>query len=425
MGRWILISLFLGACSGGGFEEVELVLDENGIPATPEDVSEPPENAEKTESGIASRLLKKGDGTEHPNEKSKVTVHYTGWTASDGERFDSSYERKEPTSFGLGNVIDGWTEGLQLMVTGERRRFWIPEELAYKGAAGKPAGMLVFDVELISFDNPPTPPDPLTPPEDAQKTESGIQFVIVEPGTGSDKPTESDTVVFEFAGWQEDGTPIQDSFNAPRSPRAPVNKLTNSWQELIQLMVQGQKIVAWVPPGIDQLRGGPEGTVIFEFTLKELIKAPPAPDDAKNPPDDAIVTEQGVKVKVLEKGEGTEKIKGTDVVRMDFTMWTADDGKMLGSTIADGRPGTVPLQRVPMAGWSEGLQQLNKGDKARLWIPEELAFKGAEGSPKGTIVMDVHVHDILAPPKMRTNPAIPVPPPGGPGGAPAPAPAPE
>ena len=79
-----------------------------------------------------------------------MTVHYTGWT-TDGKMFDSSLVRGQPATFGLDQVIRGWTEGLQLMVEGEKRRFWIPEKLAYQGRKGAPAGMLVFDVELISF----------------------------------------------------------------------------------------------------------------------------------------------------------------------------------------------------------------------------------------------------------------------------------
>ncbi|MEN8165268.1 MAG: FKBP-type peptidyl-prolyl cis-trans isomerase, partial [Acidobacteriota bacterium] len=119
-------------------------------PATPSDVSAPPANAEKTKSGLASRVLKHGEGTDHPKVTSTVTVHYSGWT-TDGKMFDSSVTRGQSISFPLNRVIPGWTEGLQLMVTGEKRRLWIPEELAYKGAAGAPQGMLVFDVELISF----------------------------------------------------------------------------------------------------------------------------------------------------------------------------------------------------------------------------------------------------------------------------------
>jgi peptidylprolyl isomerase len=65
--------------------------------------------------------------------------------------FDSSVTRGEPAEFGLNQVIPGWTEGVQLMVEGEKRRFWIPVELAYNNRPGRPAGMLVFDVELLAI----------------------------------------------------------------------------------------------------------------------------------------------------------------------------------------------------------------------------------------------------------------------------------
>jgi peptidylprolyl isomerase len=81
-----------------------------------------------------------------------VTVHYTGWQASDGRMFDSSVQRGEPATFPLDGVIPGWTEGLQLMTVGEKRRLWIPANLAYEGRPGRPQGMLVFDVELIGIE---------------------------------------------------------------------------------------------------------------------------------------------------------------------------------------------------------------------------------------------------------------------------------
>jgi peptidylprolyl isomerase len=80
-----------------------------------------------------------------------VTVHYTGWT-TDGQMFDSSVTRGEPATFQLSQVIAGWTEGVQLMTEGEKARFWIPQELAYKGQPGAPAGTLVFDVELLKIE---------------------------------------------------------------------------------------------------------------------------------------------------------------------------------------------------------------------------------------------------------------------------------
>jgi peptidylprolyl isomerase len=119
-------------------------------PPAPPDVAAPPGDAEVTKSGLASKVIRPGTGSEHPKRFSKVTVHYTGWTTN-GEMFDSSVVRGQPATFGLNQVIAGWTEGLQLMVAGEKRRLWIPEKLAYQGRPGAPAGMLVFDVELISF----------------------------------------------------------------------------------------------------------------------------------------------------------------------------------------------------------------------------------------------------------------------------------
>lgn len=117
-------------------------------PPAPPDVAAIPLDAEKSETGLVSRVIKAGTGDKKPGPTSVVTVHYTGWT-TDGKSFDSSIARGQPAQFPLNRVIPGWTEGIQLMVVGEERRFWIPEDLAYKGQPGKPAGTLVFDVELI------------------------------------------------------------------------------------------------------------------------------------------------------------------------------------------------------------------------------------------------------------------------------------
>ncbi len=116
----------------------------------PTDVAKPPADAQVTASGLASKVLSPGTGTLRPNANSVVMVHYSGWT-TDGQMFDSSVARNEPIDFPLNRVIPGWTEGLQLMVVGEKRRFWIPSNLAYNNAPGAPQGMLVFDVELLDF----------------------------------------------------------------------------------------------------------------------------------------------------------------------------------------------------------------------------------------------------------------------------------
>ncbi len=111
------------------------------------------ESVVTTESGLQYKVLNKGSGEAHPGPTDVVKVHYHG-TLTDGTVFDSSVARGKPIEFGLNQVIKGWTEGLQLMVEGEKTRLFIPSELGYgnRSAGSIPAGStLIFDVELIKI----------------------------------------------------------------------------------------------------------------------------------------------------------------------------------------------------------------------------------------------------------------------------------
>ena len=123
---------------------------DSSIPA-PADVKAPPADALRTPSGLASKVITVGLGSVRPTASSTVTVHYTGWT-SDGKMFESSYQSGKPITFTLAQVIPGWQEALQLMVAGEKRRFWIPGHLAYDNNPDPtaPKGMLVFEIELLT-----------------------------------------------------------------------------------------------------------------------------------------------------------------------------------------------------------------------------------------------------------------------------------
>ena len=111
------------------------------------------ENVIETASGLQYQVIQKGEGTEHPSANSKVKVHYHG-SLLDGTVFDSSVERGEPISFGLNQVIKGWTEGLQLMVAGDKFKFFITANLGYGNkSAGEitPGSLLVFEVTLLEI----------------------------------------------------------------------------------------------------------------------------------------------------------------------------------------------------------------------------------------------------------------------------------
>merc|ERR1712007_61258 len=118
-------------------------------------------NAEKSETGLAWKVLKKGNGGETPGKFTTVFVHYNVWRSNNGELFDSTYMRNEPGEYKVSETIPGWSEAFQMMEVGEKRRVWIPGNLAYGpeeealvARQMPPKGDLVFDMELVKIDDP-------------------------------------------------------------------------------------------------------------------------------------------------------------------------------------------------------------------------------------------------------------------------------
>ena len=254
----------------------------NDIPAPP-DVAAPPADVEKTASGLMSKVIAKGTGSEHPAPQDTVEVHYTGWT-TDGHMFDSSVKRGRTAKFPLNRVIKGWTEGLQLMTEGEKRRFWIPAELAYGATPqrpGGPAGQLTFDVELIKIEKAPKPlPVPATPadvakaPKDAKTTASGLAYKSIAKGTGTAHPAATDTVEVHYAGWTTDGKMFDNSYVRGQTTKFPLNGVIKGWTEGVQLMTVGEKMRFWIPAnlayGENPRPGAPQGMLVFDIELVSI-----------------------------------------------------------------------------------------------------------------------------------------------------------
>jgi peptidylprolyl isomerase len=107
----------------------------------------------QTASGLQYQVLQKGSGSKHPSASTTVKVHYHG-TLLDGTIFDSSVDRGQPISFSLNQVIKGWTEGVQLMVEGDKFKFFVPSDLGYGNrSTGKitSGSLLIFEVELLEI----------------------------------------------------------------------------------------------------------------------------------------------------------------------------------------------------------------------------------------------------------------------------------
>ena len=411
----------------------------------PADVAAAPAAAEVTDSGLASIVLQEGSGDEKPSSRDTVEVHYSGWQSSDGMLFDSSVQRDEKISFPLNQVIPGWTEGLQLMAVGEKRRFWIPAELAYGETAsqpGAPSGALVFDVELFSIKKAPELPEApgdLTAPDDAEVTDSGLASKCLEKGNGEATPGPTDIVKTHFSGWTSKGEFLESTRLHDGPAQFKLDQVSiKGWVEGLQLMTQGEKRRLWIPAalafGENAPEGAPQGDLVFDFELLEIQSAPkkpeplPAPDDVAAAPDDAVfdvelfsikkapelpeapgdltapddaeVTDSGLASKCLEKGNGEATPGPTDIVKTHFSGWTSK-GEFLESTRLHDGPAQFKLDQVSIKGWVEGLQLMTQGEKRRLWIPAALAFgeNAPEGAPQGDLVFDFELLEIQSAPK--------------------------
>ena len=371
----------------------------------PADVAAPPADAKKTASGLAYKILEPApaDAGETAGANDSVKVEYTGWT-TDGATFDTTDGRAAST-FKVGQVIPGWTEGMQLMHAGEKMRFWIPEELAYKGRKGRPQGMLVFDVKLLEvIAAPKTPEDVAAAPADAEKTEGGVAYKLLTKGTGSQKPDTWDEVEVHYTGWTTDGKMFDSSITRGKPAKFPLNRVIPGWTEGIPTMVVGEKKRFWIPEDLAYKgKPGPQGMLVFDvelLSIKDLPEPPPPPEvpaDVAAPPADAKKTDSGLAYKVLTAGKGTKKPTAADTVTVNYSGWTTD-GKMFDSSVTRGKPASFPLGRV-IKGWTEGLQLMVEGEKTRFWIPKELAYNDAPGKPAGMLVFDVELISIGGAPK--------------------------
>ncbi len=253
-------------------------------PPAPPDVAEVPFGVEKSDSGLAWKILKKGTGKVHPTAADRVTVNYNGWTTN-GRIFDSTEMRGKPSNLPVAGVLPGMTEAFKLMVVGEKRRFWMPAELAFKSAPGKPQGMCVFEIELVDIQAgaaqpavakgvPPTPADVAAPPADAEKSKSGLAWKVLKKGTGTKHPKADSTVTAHYTLWTPDGKMLESSLQSGQPATFQLNRVIQGWTEGVQLMVEGEQRLFWVPGALayDKLNreDAPKGMLVFQIELVKI-----------------------------------------------------------------------------------------------------------------------------------------------------------
>ncbi|KAL4285149.1 hypothetical protein GQ457_16G027880 [Hibiscus cannabinus] len=335
------------------------------------------EEKEIGKTGLKKKLVKEGEGFEHPGNGDEVEVHYTG-TLLDGTKFDSSRDRGTPFKFklGLGQVIKGWDEGIKTMKKGENAVFTIPPELAY-GESGSPPTIppnatLRFDVELLSW----------TSVKDICKDGGILKKILVE-GESWENPKDLDEVFVKYEAYLEDGTLVSKSdgveFTVGDGYFCP------ALAKAVKTMKKGEKVLLTVKPqyafGEDgRPAAGGECAVPPNATLcltLELVSWKSVSD---------VTKDKKVLKKILKEGEGYERPDDGTLVQVKL-IGKLPDGTVFVKKGYDEEPFEFKIDEEQVIdGLDKAVKTMKKGENALITIQPEYAFGSSESHQELAVV---------------------------------------
>jgi len=250
---------------------------------------------------------------------------------------------------------------------------------------------LLFAAILAATTPQPTPPPDLNaPPADAMNIGNGLITKTLAAGKGMAMPSDDDFVKIRYTLWSSPDGKLIDYIAPPQWVVPAVGVMMPGLKQTVTLMHPGEVRRSWIQERLGARGRVPAGgMLVADVELLEIIHPPPTPPDVAAPPPTAKVTKSGLAYRVLRKGTGTRHPKIGDTVVVHYTGWQTT-GHRFDTSVLRGEPAVFPLRDV-IAGWREGLQLLTEGERARLWIPESLAYKGQQGKPMGMLVFDVEL----------------------------------
>jgi FKBP-type peptidyl-prolyl cis-trans isomerase len=236
----------------------------------------------RTKSGLKYIITKKNPAGRKPVKGDQVSAHYTG-TLTNGKKFDSSRDGKQPYAFILGNheVIEGWDEGFLYLREGESAVFVVPASLGY-GSQDMgdipPNSVLVFEVELVKVRKAVAYEPYSGEGKDTVKLKTGLQYIVIDKGNVKEKAKAGDTALIFYAGYLLDGNKFDGNFGRFDPYVLPVvgANVIHGWQQMIPLMNKGMKVRVIIPaymgygdrgyPGIIP----PDAILVFDMYLMDL-----------------------------------------------------------------------------------------------------------------------------------------------------------
>ena len=357
--------------------------DPQGTPPIPDDTE-----IVELPSGLKYSVLTPGGEGTPPNRGDKVLVHYTGWT-TDGKVFDSSRQRGTPAEFSVGQLIDGWNEGLMLMTPGARWKMTIPSALGY-GERGAPPRIpanatLIFDVELIEVTDRALPYQPWNADAPVVELKDGVQMQSLTEGSG-DQP--AGTFGFVKIGWAiystEGEVLFTDSMLGQDLSGDPSRIVLPFFQQALAVLKPGGSCNLRIPRAVgaswlQKLRiDEPYEHTIWQLSCKDA-RTFTKPEFVLPPDEELTATPSGLKYKIVRAGEGKKPAGPMSSVTVHYCGWLADNGKQFDASYDRGQPISFGLSQV-IPGWTEGMQLIGEGGAVILVIPSDLGY-GDRGSP--------------------------------------------
>jgi FKBP-type peptidyl-prolyl cis-trans isomerase len=252
---------------------------------------------------------------------------------------------------------------------------------------------------------PPAPADVAEAPREAAKTASGLAWKVLLKGKGqggSANPGPHDKVILDFTGWTPEGEVIDSSIPDGEPRTFVMDHVIQGLAEGLRMMGKGERRRFWIPAALatagQPKRRGAGGPSVFDVELVDVVKMPdpiPVPEDVDAPPVGAKRTPSGLAYRFLKRGKGKDRPSASSTVEVHYSGWTPD-GKLFDSSVRRGQPTSFPLNGV-IKGWTEGVQLMAVGDKARFWIPSGLAYGDSPsrpGTPAGPLVFDIELLSI-------------------------------
>jgi FKBP-type peptidyl-prolyl cis-trans isomerase len=242
------------------------------------------------------------------------------------------------------------------------------------------------------------PADVAAAPADARRAANGLATKVITRGQGKKHPQPNDCVKVRYIAWNRTGKLAGLSNRDGTSVTQCMRRASPGIADTLASMVVGEQRRAWIPeslaiaPDADDETPRPRGDLTYDLTLMGVISAPPTPPQIQTPSVRAKKRPSGVAIERLKKGHGQDHPRAESQMTLELAGWTST-GVLFESTVMGGRTINYSMGDLP-AGLREALQQLVVGDRARIWIPADLAY-GAKprnkGQPAGNLVYEIEL----------------------------------